>query len=1507
MAAEAGGPSMAGGVSYQALAIARALLDVFVGRAEWVRVEAPEQSDFGRSDLVQVAVDDFVVCRKSSLEFYQAKSSAPGGGVWTVKKLAREGILEDFRTQTTGTSRATCILVTPSPCPLFGTVAERVRSSTTFSEFTGNLGKAHAEQFRQMYTQLKTDKKSCHRLLHRWHLDAVSDRSLAELIRQVVEGRFAHPSAAFECLVSFAVRAMQSRAKLDAEAIRRFFDSMGVFDAPKANIESLLGSVRTACAALRIAKKSINGVAIQREVVVKLAEWVLAPEGRVAVLLDRAGTGKTAALASLMETLDAKDCVVIGVKADALASFASAAELQDGLGLSDSIPSIASTLSVQGRKVVVMLDQVDALSAAMAHDSAGIKVLLGVVQQLQTLPGVKTILSCREFDWRYDDRLRSFRDSQATVFTVGLFSRTDVERILQTESLTLTNLHPAMDALLQTPIYLDAFVEMIHRERSQSVEWTPARAQVYTLQQLYERRWSATLRRARDSATDVAACDRAVGQLVDQMSARQELSIPDATVNATDLAAVEWLSSEGILARAQRCIRFFHQTFFDFMAARRFVGRGTLLTDYLLKTEQSLFYRPLVRQVLEHVRETDRGAYFRELPRLLAEPRIRKHIKAMVLTWLGQLANPSAEELSVFELLLSDGAGRIRALGYMKANAAWFDLLSPARFERWLATLPDHEIHTAIWFLRETIGTRQKEIEHLLRPYLGRSPEWNGRVGLCLSGIKDNWQDISVRLLRDVLADEASQPEWHWQHYALEDLAKFRPAEAAATIGVFLKRYVPEWLAFRSNAADEKSQGAQSRTAQGFLYDVHGLWEAVKHVVECAPGEFLEAVLQPILLAMEATCERRSGGYRHDHALWLHEKEEHVHDGWVRLLWAFANAAKVLAKDDPTRLRRLTTQMLNNEFEPMQQVVALTYASQGETFAPDAAAFLLRDLRRFKLGMLSDAVLRSATLIQACSHSWPPELFAKVESAICSMKPRHPKSTKEIAWHQEEVLELLSALDAPKLSENGKNLLGQLHRKFPETAPRSRVSIDAGFVGPPISPEGIKRMGDQAWLGAMRKYTGDWQPRTGKPIGLSGGRSELAQALQQRAKEDPERFFNLANEKMDSSFHVDYVAAIITGLSEAGAPIEHIEKLIDRFASAIDRECVREVSSAIGKYAEKPVPNSLAKLLENWALTASADKGCNSQDLVTDGLNTERGGALWNLGAILLKAEPPQRAAYLDVAEKVIPDASLGVRAVCIQFLTYAIPADPLRACEIFRRMVRSERELLRSGACADFVYRTTHKHSSETAWAVKAMLADAEDEKAREAGGRLACLAAFENPEMVGLRDMCLSGDAAMRKGAATVYAHNINSAKVGAECRSRLKSLWNDAEAPVRAAASEFLNRLTAENLRSSSTLLLDWTATPAFDEKELENASRILSDNALANAQLTLEMADRITKRASSDAASYQGGMLSFYLVPAIVAVYHDVPELRGRAMDLLEQMEEWGCSEVAAAYTAADRVN
>ncbi len=206
-------------------------------------------------------------------------------------------------------------------------------------------------------------------------------------------------------------------------------------------------------------------------------------------------------------------------------------------------------------------------------------------------------------------------------------------------------------------------------------------------------------------------------------------------------------------------------------------------------------------------------------------------------------------------------------------------------------------------------------------------------------------------------------------------------------------------------------------------------------------------------------------------------------------------------------------------------------------------------------------------------------------------------------------------------------------------------------------------------------------------------------------------------------------------------------------------------------------------------------------------------------------------------------------------------------------------------------------------------MVASTENENAREAGARLACLIAFRCSDAHSLRDECLCGDVSLRKGAAAVYARNAADHQVGEECQQRLRRFFDDEDPEVRTEAASFLRHLSADDLRELGDLVREWSRSRSLDDGA-DAAAYMLQDHATANPALTLDLAARMVEMLGQEMADIRtrhGGM-AHYLTPAILNVYHrSVDEThRSRAIDLFEALEELGCPEVNEALEVADRM-
>ena len=115
------------------------------------------------------------------------------------------------------------------------------------------------------------------------------------------------------------------------------------------------------------------------------------------------------------------------------------------------------------------------------------------------------------------------------------------------------------------------------------------------------------------------------------------------------LADAEVLASEHVLVRQDGRVSFFHEAFFDYAFARRWMAREETLVEFLLEGEQELFRRAQVRQVLVHLRADQPERFVAEVEALLADHAIRFHIKEVVLALLRALEAPTPAEWQLIE------------------------------------------------------------------------------------------------------------------------------------------------------------------------------------------------------------------------------------------------------------------------------------------------------------------------------------------------------------------------------------------------------------------------------------------------------------------------------------------------------------------------------------------------------------------------------------------------------------------------------------------------------------------------------------------------------------------------------------------------------------------------------------------------------------------------------------------------------------------------------------------
>ncbi|MCK5346807.1 MAG: hypothetical protein KAR20_25540, partial [Candidatus Heimdallarchaeota archaeon] len=212
--------------------------------------------------------------------------------------------------------------------------------------------------------------------------------------------------------------------------------------------------------------------------------------------------------------------------------------------------------------------------------------------------------------------------------------------------------------------------------------------------------------------------------LCNWMSEWQKLSAPVLTLDIFP-NAVGILCSEGLIMSSRGQINFFHESFFDYIYARTFVSQERSLLDLLKSSEQHLFRRTQVRQILESLRQNDFPRYLTELSSILFSSDIRFHIKTVICQWMNSIDAPNEQEFEIISKF-NNKKGKFQQFFFsaVLSSYAWFDLLNG---KGWIQQQIDsgnkERAEMILWWLSNIAKERPSEIASLLRSWLGNTTE----------------------------------------------------------------------------------------------------------------------------------------------------------------------------------------------------------------------------------------------------------------------------------------------------------------------------------------------------------------------------------------------------------------------------------------------------------------------------------------------------------------------------------------------------------------------------------------------------------------------------------------------------------------------------------------------------------------------------------------------------------------------------------------------------------------
>lgn len=1278
-------------------------------------------------------------------------------------------------------------------------------------------------------------------------------------------------------------------------------------------------------------QRTIRGLFIQRsELDLLLNRIRTEPRGRT-LLVGEAGSGKSALLSELTARLHADGMTVFAVKADMIPpDVATADALSRALGLRGDLEAELRLLAQAG-PVVLVIDQMDAVSNVMDHSSQRMKLLLRIANSFRTDarfddgPPVHVVVSSRPFEAAHDGRFQSLG---AEDIKLGLPSNEKVQALLSNLGIDPKSVPEALEETLRRPFALRLFVELVDRGVDVS--------QVKAVDLLTEWLRSANLGDAQRRPTVIAFLER----LASEMTETETLWRP---ADAFDLDwgdAVALAEASGLVLRQEGRLGFSHQSWLDDFQAKAFVD-GAAIAAFAWDRQDGLFARATVLRALERQRRYDITAYEAALDLLLGDTRTRRHVRHLVVDVMANQETPTPREIGWAQALLEgDVPLARRAVGKLASHwAGWRVGLKP------------------------------------LLPKLLQSSDlrWSGARLIQAEALID--AESAIAFLRD----EWSGPDRDLDLFQVASFAKLWSPWIEARVREVLDRHDIQDFAI-ANYIDELLKTGKVDAAVDLLATymaVRPVGQRQRHrlyglgkLVETAPLKVAERLVPWFIGLVSDAVD--SGGFRSEFPSsstlpfdWNHN------EGEDSIYFALKSALALSARAEPDAVTSLVMKLSEIESDEAQALAADTMGENPAAFASQAHAFLLADSRRFSLG---EAHLQDETgcghhvsgwstqqLISAITPYLTPDQLVSLRQAIEVWDRYRPEAwdgwtaadkKMRLGWVQEARFVLLDRLPDSLFGARELRRIKEWKARQPVLTGSGRMM--ASFVGAPMSKDQMAKASDDQLMGLLDDCPdgsewGDrrWEKR--RHISRSGGAIQVARELAEMAKDEPARALRLVRDRLSPERHQYAAGGVVNelaGLEKVDAD-ELVAVIHELSGRGFDGESWRrDAAWAFQKLGQRN--NGLAsadlELLESWIvddLEVARDRTIRRINL--DTANKERnkrddepkaasamifgdrfGGGfgvlpqdnyayLAAMASGVLCRDPAERDEWLGMLERHVDRAD--DPHIWEALLLYHGPtlfwANRERTLELFSRVWRRFPEAFTVTAGGRL-------------WAYRAMLPadvqrgmmarwiEQEGDRGAQAAGEFAMASKIVGDDDDPLRDLAtamLAGPPSRQRlgclfAASAAWRHNAGR-------------LRDDAHG-ILVAFSSTASGDEAEALSTS----LDGSRTLLPDHATREMLRAALHNDAILSAALTswfgdalqelllhpgfedivLAVAERAVDKLIGREDGSRRGMIDSDFVSIAIALQRAHGSQRARAMDLYERLldaEAYGASEAAAA--------
>lgn len=957
-------------------------------------------------------------------------------------------------------------------------------------------------------------------------------------------------------------------------------------------LEQLLGELEFSTSEVAGWQSTLpSGASIARPELVQLEQHLLDPNVQVVALLGQAGSGKSSLLATVCKARQAQGARVIGIRLDGLPKDArNADDLQRYLNLSEPVLDVVTAFAAR-EAVLVLIDQLDALCDLATTRGSRLQLILNTVERLAQLDHVKVVLALRPFEYQHDVRLRRLQRAE---LQLSLPAWSEVEPHVQAAGIDVTTLSADLREELRCPQALFIYLRL--------TATLPPGNVLETYHGMRRQLWDAHV----EAAQDGPLRREALFDLARWIDAKEIVSRPISQMAAwrtqlNSLDSAGWLKQDG--QPVPVCVAFRHQSLFEFVCARALIAAGVSIVDSVIQ-RQGASNRRRVRSVLAYYREEGRALYLSELDRLWHEPKLRSHLKLLLIDFIGQVQCPERKEIELIRSVSFDPLWQKRVVSAVSSSPGWFDPLESRYIPRWMN---QPELAPLCYpLLLHAPETATPRVLDLLRQYFLSSDEGRQRSAALLAA-RAHWTEDAILLAQQL--SELLPFDKHPTAVLVSSLFSYAPDRGMHLFEKILSMELARRLQALAETADPPIPEGPLDVAKQIewrsRYDarvkpLHALFEESNHwvrlrdMVSTVPEQMMKVLLSALQSGMSAIARplKYARSFQMD-LEWIQGPFAYPDS----LLGALRSAVVTTAQIKPQAFIDALQNDGSSSLMTIQILLLDGLAKIADQHPDRVVEYFRTDWRRMLIGPPLEegqSTLRFLTTVAPrldAAHqnqlfhifwNWSPP----IESSV-ALNAQRKRSLQE--RNREHRLRLLWCLDQAKLERRAQARIEEEERAHPQLKPFSSAESSEPRMRPiksAMSASQMEKASDEAILRFVAALPDDaaWHdPRYFD----RGGNIEASRELAALAQRNPDRGLRIARE-LSPRTHQRSVGMILEALARAGVDSQILFSEIEAcelrgFQSSEYREYVASALALVAKRADQPgLPSSMIRQLQSW-------------------------------------------------------------------------------------------------------------------------------------------------------------------------------------------------------------------------------------------------------------------------------------------------------------------------------------